>query len=117
MRNLLEEVSNSIKLECEIKPKLPQIKDRHANSASKNFRDANIDLELRLPEAPSDEPQPKESDEITCIELCKILNQGIRSSEKRLLIIDVRKEDDYLESKIAFPENIVHISAEKIQPE
>ncbi|XP_031784863.1 ubiquitin carboxyl-terminal hydrolase 8 isoform X2 [Nasonia vitripennis] len=112
VKKLLQEVSNSIQLECEIKPKGPQIKDSHTNSVNENFND----LELRLPETPNDEPQPKENDEITCADLFNILNQGIRSSEKRLLIIDVRKEEDYLESKIPFPENIVHIPAEKIQP-
>lgn len=74
----------------------------------------NEDISLKLPEPPSDEPQPKRHDEITCTELFKLFNTDIKS-EKRVLIFDVRKDEDWLNSKIAFTKNTIHIPANKIQ--
>jgi hypothetical protein len=70
---------------------------------------------LHLPEAPNDDPQLNERNEITCNELLQILNQEKRKGEKYLLIIDIRNKEDYLESRIAFQDNLINIPVDKIE--
>lgn len=97
-------VTNSLKLKYEPK-----------SDAQNSFTNIDEDISFKLPEPPSDEPQPKRSDEITCTELFKLFSPDIKN-EKRVLIFDVRKDEDWNRSKIAFPKNTIHIPANKIEP-
>lgn len=60
------------------------------------------------------ESQSKHHDEITCIELFKLINSNIKN--ERVLIFDVRKDEDFLKSRMVFQKNTIHIPADKIEP-
>ncbi|XP_033210008.1 ubiquitin carboxyl-terminal hydrolase 8-like isoform X3 [Belonocnema kinseyi] len=70
---------------------------------------SSIDAPLLLPETPPDDPIIEERGEITCMELFQLL----KSSENKVLLIDVRPQKEYAESHIK-NERCIHIPPEDI---
>ena len=79
-----------------------------------NPNNESLDIDHMLPEPPKDEPQPKDENEINCSELFKLLDSN---KKDKVLIIDLRKEEEYAKLTISFEDNVVHFDEDIIKPE
>lgn len=81
---------------------------------SKSRTSDETDIELQLPDVPTDEPQPKNQGEIDCSELHSIMHNA-EKREKGVLIIDLREADDFAAGKMAFQDYMINIPTSKIE--
>ncbi|KAJ8683799.1 hypothetical protein QAD02_019591 [Eretmocerus hayati] len=107
VKSLLTEVTDCIRIEFDARRNPP----RNSNSPKAIGIKKNSDLSLQLPDVPSDEPQPKREDDITCSELHNLMQKG----DKKVLIIDVRPSKEFSKSSLPYKDNMIHIPAEKIK--
>lgn len=106
--SLMMEVKRAVQIKFDARHKPPLNPTRPKDGKFNN----DADISLQLPETPSDEPQPKDDNEITCLDLFRT----IKNNDERVLIIDVRSDKDYAEARMAFPEYMVHFPADMIKP-
>lgn len=78
------------------------------SSLIKSF--VSVDDPLSLPETPPDDPVVEDSEEITCMQLYKLLE----TSDNKILIIDVRPQNDFINSHIK-NEKCINIPSEEIR--
>lgn len=93
-------------------PKIePEIEDVSMTETPGKKTNSITDNILNLPETPTDEPLAKDSDDFTsCLQLFQLLKTGAKA-----LIIDVRPQENYNESRIK-TNRCINLPADVIKP-
>ncbi|XP_058801187.1 ubiquitin carboxyl-terminal hydrolase 8-like isoform X2 [Phymastichus coffea] len=106
-----------LKIESDLEKRQRKLQNKNTPNLRKSISQANDeeDIESLLPDVPTEEPEPKNKNEITCTELYNIMH-NTESREKGVLIIDLRHADDFAAAKMAFQDYMINIPGSKIWP-
>lgn len=111
----MDEIKNELqKLNEFLTSRINKAKSLNSELANTNAKSSLInsyaDDPLSLPEIPPEDPVVEDSEEITCMQLYQLL----KSSDNKILLLDVRPQNDFTNSHIQ-NEKCINIPSEEIK--